>query len=569
MANMILRVRTKDGMFRLTVNDGGKFIDVVNQLYEKIGNVDSLSISDKPGDKGKRVEEFGDIEIKEMGLKNGDMLFAFYETGDSGDHEKSTTINTGSINISNPTSGGKTTTIPIAPQELPIDKYLDSQDGLIKRNKSNLCRHGDKGMCEYCAPLPPWDKDYKESQGIKHLSFYAYLKQLNDSKNNRNNATSYMAPLDEPNYAVDKKCTAGHLPYPKGICSKCQPSVISLQQQSFRMVDHVMFSDSSILNRFIDSWRSSGTQRYGVLYGSYESYDKVPLGIKANVEFIYEPPQSDELDGLTLLDWSNEKDVDALAAQFGLYKVGVIFTDLTDSGMKNGTVLCKRHKDSYFLSCLEVLMAGRNQLKYRNQTKYSNSKEFSSKFVTCVVSGGLNGDIEPRSYQVSVNAEALIKADVITSSTQPSMMYINESNNERYVPDVFYSKINEYGLEVKTNAKPAFPIDYLLVTLSDSFPLEPKPLFNSSHGYIIENREFLGESQNLSTLYKHLNNDIGDGKVLFDFHLLMYLYSTNILHKEEWELIVKFVKSGDKEDFMKLIESPGWMSLITILENSS
>ncbi len=58
------------------------------------------------------------------------------------------------------------------------------------------------------------------------------------------------------------------------ICSKCQPPVITLQQQGFRMVDHVEYADSTILNKFHDSWRTTGVQRFGILYGRYEQFDK-------------------------------------------------------------------------------------------------------------------------------------------------------------------------------------------------------------------------------------------------------------------------------------------------------
>lgn len=551
MAKMIIRVRCKDGTFRVSLEPNEQFSNFLSQLKDKLGDVDNLTLSNSPGDKGSSVDQFIDKSIQELGFKNGDMVFAHY------------------LAKAQSQQASKSIAETPEPVELPVDKLLDVQDGLIKRPKSNLCRHGDKGMCEYCAPLPPWDKEYAQQNGIKHLSFFSYVKQLNEEKNNTNNVTSYMAPLDVPNYQINKNCTAGHLPYPRGICSKCQTPVITLQQQKFRMVDHVEFADSSILNKFIDAWRISGTQRLGYLYGSYEPFDRVPLGIQAKVEFIYEPPQTGEMDGLTLLEWPNEPQIDELARGLGLYKVGVIFTDLTDSGLNNGTVLCKRHKDSYFLSCLEVMMAARNQIKYPNKTKYSSGGEFSSKFVTCVISGGLNSDIEPRSYQVSINAEALVKADIITSSTQPSMMYINETTDQRYVPDVLYSKINEYGLQVKSNAKPALPIDYLLVSLSDSFPMNPNPMFNSPTPFTIENREFIGESQNLGALYHHLSTDDGNGAILFDFHLLAYLLHINVLQPPEQKLLVKFIKSKAADDYIQLVESSGWMSLITVLENSS
>jgi nuclear protein localization family protein 4 len=53
----------------------------------------------------------------------------------------------------------------------------------------------------------------------------------------------------------------------------------------------VSFENPTIVDQFIDYWRRTGNQRSGYLLGRYERYDDVPLGIRAVVVAVYEPPQ--------------------------------------------------------------------------------------------------------------------------------------------------------------------------------------------------------------------------------------------------------------------------------------
>lgn len=126
--------------------------------------------------------------------------------------------------------------------------------------------------------------------------------------------------FDDINCRIKSGCR-DHPPWPKGICSKCQPSAITLNRQTYRHVDNVMFENTKIVERFLNYWRTTGHQRMGYLYGTYEHHTDVPLGIRAKVAAIYEPPQESSRDSINICPDEGSDDVDAVASALGLKKV--------------------------------------------------------------------------------------------------------------------------------------------------------------------------------------------------------------------------------------------------------
>ncbi|KAF9109893.1 nuclear protein localization protein 4 [Mortierella sp. AM989] len=547
----LVRVRSKEGTHRIEVNSSDDIIVLRNKIAQELKIIDpsTITISDQPSAGATPMDSLSGKTLGELNVKHGDLLYIGFAEA-----------------AVQPSAGSSTSSVV----QDAVDDYLDTQNGLIKRDKDpKFCKHSANGMCDYCMPLEPFDPAYLEEHKIKSMSFHAYLRKLGAHEKKQGTSYVTLPSLEEPSYKVKTNCSSGHPPWPASICTKCQPSAITLQRQPFRLVDHVEFSSASIIDNFINYWRSTGLQRFGYMYGRYEPYPEVPLGIKAVVETIYEPPQEGDSEGLRLEDpIEGEKRADEMAVACGLQRVGMIYTDLTDDGSGKGTVLCKRHIDSYFFSSQECQFAAVMQQKYPNATKYSSTGTFGSKFVTCVIGGNLEGNIDVSSYQVSNTCVGMVDADIIEPSVEAGIMRVKEPTAERYVPDVFFKYKNEYNIVVQKDAKPSFPVEYLLVNATHGFPVKPAPMFTSSKDFPIENRGTLSQ-QDAGALHRYIESgNLVD--IASNYHFLLFARSMGILNDaDEMTLLVRVALLKQEEDANKLVQTPGWQTLLTVLKESA
>ncbi|OCF41793.1 nuclear protein localization protein 4 [Kwoniella heveanensis CBS 569] len=616
---MLLRIRSPAGTARITVEPSTPGEQFAEQMLATIPKGDeqpdpsTLKLSNQPGSSGESVPFSALVgrTVGDMGFSHGDLLFLSYKplstpAADPQSHPKKESTSS-HPHVSQPDpSHPHTHTDPPLPNTIPltdlshvqepeIDVYWKSQTGKIERKRDPaFCRHGEKGMCDYCMPLEPYDAKYQAEQQIKHLSFHAHLRKLLSSRPPSSSSATELPPLDPLSLSVLNPCPTGsHAPFPAGICSTCQPSAVTLQSQTYRMVDHVEFASPNIIDGILSAWRRTGTQRIAFLIGRHDKYEKVPMGVKTVVEAVWEPKQEGELDGLTVeTPWEDEERVSEIAewCDKGLQVVGMIYTDLTPSPDDITKSIYKRHAQSFTASSLEMLLSAAYQISHPLPTKMSPTGHFSSRFVTCCLTGDQDGGIGVLAWQASEHAEAMVKAGIVEASVDPGVVRVRKPGEGEYIPEVFYSYKNEYGLQVKMPAKPTFPVEYLFVNITHGFPVDPSPLF-LSNSFPTENRPGLHDQSlelvisQLSGILRKSDAEIGDTgtwplrikkeveKWLSDWHLVAFLCMQGLFSLEEQKVLCRaatmHAHPKDKNALEELFASGGWQTLLTIVESSS
>ncbi|KAK0173737.1 hypothetical protein PV328_006888 [Microctonus aethiopoides] len=573
-----LRVQSPEGTKRIDVDP----TDTVCQLFEKIYDVFQLTSFGFSlfKEKNHKDELFSSRSktVSSSGIGHGDMLYLAPINGVSlqwNNPSTSTATQNFSENKSEPVSmepvpstsrsksGLTVVARPLANVvEDEVDQHLWKLDGKIQRKRDEkLCRHGANGCCVHCSPLEPFDESYLKEQNIKHLSFHSYLRKLTAGVDR-----GKFLQLEDISCRIKRGCK-DHPPWPRGICSKCQPNAITLNRQPYRHIDSVVFENASLVERFLNYWRSTGHQRLGYMYGRYEIYSDVPLGIRAVVAAIYEPPQESTRDSIVLLPDERNSLVEDLAQNLNLRRVGWIFTDLIADDMKKGTVKHVRNIDSHFLSAQECMMAGQFQNQHPNTCRFSPSGFFGSKFVTVCVTGDEKNQVHMEGYQVSNQCMALVRDGcLVPTKDAPELGYVRESTDKQYVPDVYYKEKDSYGNEVSRLARP-LPVEYLLVDVPASTPLTPQFTFFASDNVVpfpVENRMIDNQIQEFSSLCTYMQQFGPDQflEAVSDFHLLLFISTMDMLPmKDHMPLLLEAIKSNDRQKALEWAKSEHWATV--------
>ncbi|KAK6008886.1 nuclear protein localization protein [Ostertagia ostertagi] len=384
------------------------------------------------------------------------------------------------------------------------------------------------------------------------MSFHAHVRKLTSG---HGKGSQLKRPLENIRCTIDLNC-----PAPQTVSER---SMYEVQTAS----DDIESPD--IVNDFLNFWRTTGNQRIGYLIGKYQPFSDVPLGIKATVAAIYEPPQSCSPDGVQLLDDPHEDAVDQLCNWLGLKRVGWIFTDLWSADRVKGTVHCTRHKHAFFLSAEECITAGYLQSLYPNVTEYCSDRYFGSK----LSHGDEQEQVNFHGYQVSNQCTALVEAQLLCPTNHPELAYIREKplTESQYLTDVQFTEKNQYGAEVLKDARP-LPVEFLLVDVPTGMPKEPQYTFSPPPPvarFNIENRDSMGTTQGGANLSAYcaeysLNQFLEQAT---NFHFLLYLMTNNLVQMSEVEMQVlcTAVCTQDREAAIEWArETVNWQQLVAL-----
>jgi len=514
-----IAIQSQEGQKRVQVVPTAKTEDLYKNV-QKVFDLTSCQFSlYKKQNKTFEIASSRTKTVKGEGLAHGDRLFMFPKSQNLFQNTNS------SSSTSSSSSQPNNFKVPSIVIEDELDQELSKMDGKIAKaakDKQNCQCTTSRSQCVHCIPYDPFDEQYLSEQKIKFMSFHSYIRKLSGGA-----SKGKFTPLRNFSCKVKENCC------PRGVCSKCQPSAVTLNRQPWRHVDSIMFENPNIVDRFLQFWRECGNQRGGWLYGRYEQYAEVPLGIKAVVCAIYEPPQESSRDHLKLLPDPKAEIVEEIASNMGLRRVGWIFTDLVP--LAGGKVKSYRGAETHFLSAQEIITAASYQNNFPNKCKLTDEGTFGSKFVTVCVTGNKDNEVHMEGYQVSNQCMTLVRDNILVPTKDaPELAYVIESTEERYVPDVFFMEQDKYKNEIKKIGRP-LPVEYLLLDVAVSAPIEPLSTFSVLEGdrkhFPVENRLLESSLQDFNSFAQYMSQFRSAEflTAISDIHVLAFMATNDIM----------------------------------------
>ena len=256
---MLLRIQSPEGTRRIEISDASPTVE----LFEKALNAFELSSFNfalfVTRDKSKEIRSSKSSTIKNYGLAHGDMVYLFPLNGGATTSRSEHVVEDKIVSSAgfHDTSKSSAAQMPVrsSVEEDQVDMTLQGLPGTIVRKRDpKTCRHGENSSCIHCLPIEPYDSGYLKEQNIKYMSFHAYLRRLC-----RGLDRGKFATLENISCRIKPDCT-GHPPWPKGICSKCQPKAVTMNNQPYRHVDSITFENPNLVERFLAYWRSTGNR---------------------------------------------------------------------------------------------------------------------------------------------------------------------------------------------------------------------------------------------------------------------------------------------------------------------
>ncbi|KAL4707550.1 hypothetical protein ACJJTC_000302 [Scirpophaga incertulas] len=531
LKKMTLRVQSSEGTARVEVLDTDATAQLFERVYEALHLTTFGFALHKDRQRKEEILSSKSRQLRDYGLQHGDMIYLSPVNG-AVLFEQPSSSEANNKPFGEPVKAGPSVQVPtkstssaVTIEEDEVDLELYQMPGTIQRQRDEkLCRHNSNGCCVHCSPLEPWDENYLKEHNIKHISFHSYQRKMTSGK---------FVALEEMSFKIKPGCR-DHPPWPRGVCSACQPRAVTLTRQVYRHVDNVLVEHPAIVERFLAYWRATGHQRIGFLYGRYEVHPDVPLGIRARVAAVYEPPQSSSRDHVALAEAEGGSDsaaelLEAVASRLRLRRVGWIFTDLLPDDSANGTVRCLRGAETHFLSAQECIMAGHFQNQHPNACRAATAGYYGSKHVTVLATGDSQNRVHLEGYQVSQQAAAMVRDGVLLPTRDaPDLGYVRECSDKQYVPDVYYKERDAYGNDVCVRAQ-RLPVAYLVVDVPAGVAAAPAPTFCPRAAFPPAHRPLSNHLQTLKALHDHITISQNFLEAMSDLHVLVYLGTNEAL----------------------------------------